>query len=376
MEFHDLRAQYKSLKREIDAGIAEVLEKGNYILGHQVSELEQELARDVGIDYCVTCASGTDALNLAMMMWGISKEDAVFVPDFTFFATAGCASNVGARVIPVDIDPDTFTMSPEALEEAIICAEFEGSYRPRLVIAVDLFGQPADYERISKIALKHRMLLLEDAAQGYGSSLNGVNACCFGDAAITSFFPSKPLGCYGDGGAIFVDAQGEYERLLSLRSNGRSLEDKYDNRIIGTNSRLDTLQAAVLLPKLRALRGYELDALNAAARFYTKSLKGFVKTPRVIKGGTSSWAQYCIMLENEEQRNHARYVLQTRDIPSMVYYPRAIHQQAAYADYDYADDLFPNTLAACKRILALPMHPYISREELEKVVTAVKDSLY
>ncbi len=272
MQFHDLGAQYRALQSEIDAGIADVLARGQFILGEQVAQLEQALAEDVGRKHCVTCGNGTDALVLLLMLWGIGPGDAVFVPDFTYFASACCASTVGAEVIPVDIDLRTFNLSPDALEQAILRVEQEGKLRPCVVIAVDLFGQPADYPRIDAIAKAHGMRVLEDAAQGYGGSLDGKAACAFGAAAATSFFPAKPLGCYGDGGAVFVDDDGEDALLRSLRANGRGVTDKYDNQRIGMNSRLDTLQAAVLLPKLKALRSYELAALDAAANAYTQAL--------------------------------------------------------------------------------------------------------
>lgn len=372
MQFHDLGAQYRALKTEIDAGMAAVLENGHFILGEQVAQLESELARDVGRAHCVSCGNGTDALVLALMLWNIGAGDAVFTPDFTYFASAGCASTLGAQLIPVDIDLATFNMSPEALEAAIERVETEGRYRPAAVIAVDLFGQPADYERIEAIAKAHGMRVLEDAAQGYGGNIRGKQACAFGDAATTSFFPAKPLGCYGDGGAVFVDSDEQDELLRSLRANGRGAKDKYDNQRIGMNSRLDTLQAAVLLPKLHALRRYELAALDRAAKQYTQALDGYVVTPAVPEGYFSSWAQYSVLLENRAQRDAAQQALKAQGIPSMIYYPRGIHQQTAYADQHFPDAWYPNTLAACDRILALPMHPYLTDEDISRVSNALK----
>ena len=375
MQFHDLLAQYQALKTEIDAGMADVISRGQFILGPQVGELEKELAKDVGRKHCVTCGNGTDALVLALMMWGIGPGDAVFTADFTYFASAGCASFLGAELIPVDIDLDTFNMSPEALEEAILRVEKEGKYRPKVVIAVDLFGQPANYDRIEAIAQAHGMRVLEDGAQGYGGSIRGRQACAFGDAATTSFFPAKPLGCYGDGGAVFVDSDEEDALLRSLRVNGRGVEDKYDNQRIGMNSRLDTLQAAVLLPKLKALRAYELDALQASADQYTQALKNLVKTPAVPQGYTSSWAQYTILLDNAQQRARVQAAMKGKGIPTMVYYPRGVHQQTAYADRHFPAEWFPNTVQACQRVLSLPMHPYLSQEDVANVVQALRDSL-
>lgn len=372
MQFHDLGAQYRALKDEIDAGMARVLADGHFILGREVAELEDALARDVGRAFCVSCANGTDALVLMLMLWGVGPGDAVFVPDFTYFATAGCASTLGAEIEPVDIDLNTFNMDADALEQAVLRVEREGRLRPRAVIAVDLFGLPADYARICDVAARHGMRVLEDAAQGYGGRVGQTNACAFGDAATTSFFPAKPLGCYGDGGAVFVDGEQEDALLRSLRANGHGVEDKYDNQRIGMNSRLDTLQAAVLLPKLRALRAYELDALNAAARKYAQALDGLVRLPKIPEGYASSWAQYSVLFESRAQRDGAQRFLKDRGIPSMIYYPRGIHQQTAYAHRHFEDGAYPNTLSACARVLALPMHPYLTDGEIGRVTDALR----
>lgn len=375
MQFRDLKAQYQALKTEIDAGMADVLASGQFILGRQVGELEQKLAEDVKRSYCVSCANGTDALVLSLMLWGIGPGDAAFVPDFTYFASAGCASTVGAEVIPVDIDLTTFNMCPDALEAAIERVKAEGKFRPAVVIPVDLFGLPAAHDRIAAIAKKHGMRVLEDGAQGYGGQIGDRQACSFGDAATTSFFPAKPLGCYGDGGAIFVDSAEEDALLRSLRANGRGVEDKYDNQRIGMNSRLDTLQAAILLPKLKALREYEIAAINEAARKYTQTLCDVVKTPVIPEGYTSSWAQYSVLLGNREQRDNVQRTLREQGIPTMVYYPRGVHQQTAYADRHWGDELFPNTIEAANRILSLPMHPYLTDEDIETVSAALKKAV-
>lgn len=375
MQFRDLRAQYQALKPEIDAGIASVLQTGAFILGAEVGRLEQALAEDTGRAHCVTCANGTDALLLALKMWNIGPGDAVFTADFTYFASASCATRVGAEMIPVDIDLATFNISPDALEEAIARVERAQQLRPAAVIPVDLFGLPADYPRIEAIAARHGMRVLEDAAQGYGGQIGDKRACAFGSAAATSFFPAKPLGCYGDGGAVFVDSEEEADLLRSLRANGRSPQDKYDNQRIGLNSRLDTIQAAILLPKLKALRAVELDAVNAAARRYTQNLSGVVRTPAVPEGYVSSWAQYSVLCEGSAQRDHVREALKAQGIPTMVYYPRGIHQQSAYADKRYPDEWFPNTLSATQRVLALPMHPYLRQEEIDRVCDALKAAL-
>lgn len=373
MEFHDLGAQYAALKDQIDAQISDVISSRHFILGSQVEQLEQKLALYAGRKHCISCANGTDALTLMLMAWAVGAGDAVFTADFTFFASAGCASAVGATPIPVDIDPRTFNLSPVALEAAIERVLSEGKLRPRVIITVDLFGQPADYPRIEAIAQKYDLLLLEDAAQGFGGSIGNRRACSFGHAAATSFFPAKPLGCYGDGGAIFTDSDSESELLRSLRSLGRSPSDKYDNRLIGMNSRLDTLQAAILLPKLDALEGYELAALERIAQLYTQHLKDMVETPYVPDGYHSSWAQYCILLKDAAQRDALQKHLKAQGIPTMVYYPRGLHQQTAYAHMGFEDALFPHTVSSTERILALPMHAYLREEDVARVSKGIQE---
>lgn len=367
MQFRDLGTQYQRLKAEIDEGISRVIARSSFILGLEVEELETRLAEYVGVNHCISCANGTDALELVLMAWGIGAGDAVFTADFTFFASAGCASAVGATPVFVDIDPDTFNMCPDDLEKRIIRVLEEGKLTPKVIIPVDLFGQPADYPRIEAIARKYGLKVLEDGAQGFGGAIQGKRVGAFGDAATTSFFPAKPLGCYGDGGAIFTNDEGLDTLLRSLRAQGRSPEDKYDNRAIGMNSRLDTLQAAILLPKLKAFEEYELDAVNQVARWYDERLTGVVKTPVVKDGYLSSWAQYTIQLNDEQQRNALQAHLKINGIPSMIYYPRGMHQQTAYADMQLPDEEYPNTVAAAKRVLSLPMHPYLGKEEVLRV---------
>ena len=371
MQFNDLAAQYAVLKDEIEAGIADVISGGRYILGPQVAELEKRLAEDTGRPYCVTCANGTDALVLVLKLWGIGPGDAVFVPDFTYFASAACVTRVGATMIPVDIDPRTFNMNPDALEKMIQRVLEEGQATPKAIIPVDLFGQPADYPRIEAIAKKYQLRILEDAAQGYGGAIGARRACAFGDASATSFFPAKPLGCYGDGGAVFVDTPEEVAVLRSLRANGSSPADKYDNVRIGMNSRLDTLQAAILLPKLAILRRGELDARNAAAARYTALLKDCVQTPVVKEGFFSSWAQYSILFKDGEERAKVRAALTEAGIPSMLYYPRGIHAQTAYGDRHFADEDYPATNDTASRILSLPMHPYLTEENIGRIAEVI-----
>lgn len=371
MQFRDLKAQYKALKPQIDEAIAQVLDSGAFILGKQVTELEQALAEYVGKKHCIGCANGTDALQLALMAWDIGPGDVVFTSDFTYFASAGSASILGATVVFVDIDLHTFNMSPEALEIAIKKVLEEGKLTPKVIVPVDLFGLPADYDKIEPIAKRYGLKILEDGAQGFGGRIRDKKACSFGDMATTSFFPAKPLGCYGDGGAIFTDDDEIDARLRSLRAQGKSPTDKYDNREIGMNSRLDTLQAGILLPKFKAFVEYELDAVNQVAGWYTQRLQGTFVTPTVPEGFYSSWAQYTLLLEDRQQRDLLQARLKEKQIPSMVYYPRGLHQQEAYRDMGLADELFPNTIKATNSVLSLPMHPYLTEEEVTYITDII-----
>lgn len=374
MQFRDLHAQYMALKDEIDSGIQSVLDSSGFILGKAVTELEEQLAAYVGRKYCVTCANGTDALQLGLMAMDVGPGDAIFTSDFTYFASAGTSSILGATPILVDIDLHTFNMSPEALERQIERVLTEGKLTPRVIIPVDLFGQPADYRKIEPIAKKYGLKVLEDGAQGFGGNINGQKACSFGDLSTTSFFPAKPLGCYGDGGAIFTDDEVIDARLRSLRAQGKSPVDKYDNREIGINSRLDTIQAAILLPKLKVFREYELDAVNRVADWYTERLSDVVKTPTVLEGFYSSWAQYTILCEDEKHRAETQDRLKQKDIPSMIYYPRGLHQQEAYKWMNLSDEIYPDTIEATRRVLSLPMHPYLDEETVDVIAEAVRNN--
>ena len=371
MQFRDLKAQYAALKPEIDAAMQEVLNSTAFILGQPVRDLEEELASYTGRTHCVSCANGTEALQLALMAMDIGPGDAVFTSDFTYFASAGCASIIGATPVFADIDLHTFNLDPASLEAAIQATFAEGKLRPKAIIPVDLFGLPADYRAILPIAEKYGLRILEDAAQGFGGMLDRKRACSFGDVSATSFFPAKPLGCYGDGGAIFTDDAAMAERLRSLRVAGKSPTDKYDNLEIGLNSRLDTLQAAILRVKLKAFSEYELAAVNRAAAIYTERLRSHFRVPLVPEGYYSSWAQYTLLLENEAQRDALREKLKNAGIPSMVYYPRGLHQQKAYAHRHFSDEQFPNTVAATRRVLSLPIHPYLDEASVDLVVKAL-----
>ncbi len=371
MQFRDLKKQYEVLKDEIDAAMIKVATDCNFISGKQVVELEKELAEYVGVKHCISCANGTDALSMMMMAWDIQEGDAVFVPDFTFFASGEVVSFERATPVFYDVYPDTYNADLESLEQAIIAVKEEGKLNPRVIIAVDLFGQPADYTGLEKLAKKYGLLLLEDGAQGFGGMIGVRRACSFGDAATTSFFPAKPLGCYGDGGAIFTNDDEVAEYLKSIRVHGKGAF-KYDNVRIGWNSRLDTIQAAILQVKFKAFQKYEVKDVNKVAEKYTALLKDIVKTPVVPAHMISSWAQYTIQLENQEQRDALQAYLKENQIPTMVYYPKPMHEQKAFADNKMYVKC-PITEQLCKTVLSLPMHPYLEEEQICIVSDLVRD---
>ncbi len=375
MEFRDLKRQYQVLKPQMDAAMLEVAQNCNFIGGAQVTQLEKQLAEYVGVKHCITCGNGTDALSMVMMAWDIQKGDAVFVPAFTFFASAEVIAFEGATPVFVDVEESTFNMDAEKLDEAITRVEQQGELKPRAVIAVDLFGQPADYPRIEEVCKKHGLLLLEDGAQGFGGRIGERRACSFGDAATTSFFPAKPLGCYGDGGAVFTNDDETAEYLRSIRVHGKSSAGKYDNVRIGWNSRLDTIQAAVLLVKLEAFCRTELEAVNRAAQVYDERLSDEVRTPKVPDGFYSSWAQYTLILDSSSQREHLQKYLKEQGIPTMVYYPKPMHLQTAFAELGYQKGDFPVSESLCERVVSLPMHPYLDESDIHFVSNAVRAAL-
>ncbi len=372
MQFRDLKHQYQVLKDDIDKAILKVASDCNFISGKQVKDLEAELAEYVGVKHCVTCANGTDALSLAMMAWEISVGDAVFVPDFTFFSTGEIVSFAGATPVFVDVDADTFNISVDSLEKMIKKTLSEGKLTPKAIIPVDLFGLPADYENIKKIADKYGLLVLEDGAQGFGGKIGDKMACSFGDLSTTSFFPAKPLGCYGDGGAIFTDDDEMAALLRSICVHGKGTM-KYDNIRIGLNSRLDTMQAAILQVKLKAFRTYEVSDINKVADKYTELLEDIVKIPVVPERYYSSWAQYTIQLKNKAMRDGLQNHLKEMGIPSMVYYPKPMHKQQAFSNLEFNEEDYVNTIRLCDTVLSLPMHPYLTEEEQMQVVKAVKE---
>lgn len=359
----------------MDKAILNAVSSGAYIMGPQVRELEKQLAEYVGVRHCLTCANGTDALDLALKAWNIGPGDAVFVPDFTFFASAEVVSLEGATPIFIDVDEKTFNLDAAALERSIQRILEDGKLKPRVIVAVDLFGLPADYPTIRAIADRYGLLILEDGAQGFGGSIEGKRTCGFGDISTTSFFPAKPVGCYGDGGAVFTDND-EWATLIdSLRVHGKGAF-KYDNVRIGMNSRLDTVQAAVLQVKLKAFVEYELDAVNSVAERYSELLKDIVTTPTIPDGFCSSWAQYTIRLRDKEQRDVLQAALKAEGIPSMVYYPKPMHLQTAFSAIPgLTGNLCPVATSLCDRVLSLPMHPYLTEEQIDIVCAAVLKAL-
>ena len=419
MEFRDLKHQYQVLKSDLDQAVLSVMASGAYIMGPAVKALEKELAEYVGVKHCLTCANGTDALTLALKAWGIGPGDAVFVPDFTFFSSAEVVSLEGATPVFVDVHEETFNLDAEDLERAIAAVLEEGKLTPKAIVAVDLFGLQADYMAIRAVADRNGLYILEDGAQGYGGSIQKAGrACSFGDISTTSFFPAKPLGCYGDGGAVFTDNDEWAALIESFRVHGKGIF-KYDNVRIGLNSRLDTVQAAILQVKFKAFKEYELNAVNEAAALYTERLQGLVGTPVIPEGFRSSWAQYTIRLQDRSQRDAVQAALKAAGIPAMVYYPKPMHLQTAFRDSfvglrppqndkavipseppvipseppvisseppvipseppvipsEAKESLCPVATSLCDCVLSLPMHPYLTLDEIDIVCAAIRHIL-
>jgi len=374
MQFRDLKRQYEVLKSDIDKAVVDVAGSSAYIMGPQVKELEAELAEYVGVKHGITCANGTDALTIGLKVWNVGPGDAVFVPDFTFFSSAEVVSLEGAVPVFVDVDENTFNIDAADLERKISAVIADGSLTPRAVIAVDLYGLPANYPAVRAVADKYGLPILEDGAQGFGGSIGDKKDCSFGDIATTSFFPAKPLGCYGDGGAVFTNDDEWADLARSYRVHGKG-SFKYDNVRIGMNSRLDTMQAAILQVKLRAFRDYELKAVNEAARKYNDRLIGMTELPVIPEGFMSSWAQYTIRLRSREERDGLQQYLKDNGIPSMVYYPTPMHSQTAYKGLQSFGDC-PVADRLCQTVLSLPMHPYISDADIDEVSSKIKSYLY
>lgn len=380
MEFRDLKKQYQVLKKDIDNAVQSLCENAQFIGGAPVKELESALADYVGVKHCITCANGTDALSLAAMAWGIGPGDAVFVPDFTYFASGEIVAFEGATPIFVDVCKDTYNIDPDKLEIAISQVKKEGKLKPKAVIAVDLFGLPADFDRISTICRNNDLLLLEDGAQGFGGSLNEKRACSFGDISTTSFFPAKPLGCYGDGGAVFTNNDEWANLIRSYAVHGKG-SSKYDNIRVGVNSRLDSIQAAVLGVKFKAFKDYELKDVNKVADKYTEFLtagdakeKGLT-LPAVHEGFYSSWAQYTIQLPQSVDREKLQNELKAQGIPTMIYYIKPMHCQGAFDGTRSSIADCPVTENICKYVVSLPLDPYKTEEDIKFVAQSLLKQL-
>ncbi len=369
MQFIDLKTQYAKIKKGVDARILNVLEHGKYIMGPEVKELENELSSYTSTDFCISCSSGTDALLMPLMAWDIGPGDAVFTTPFTFISTAEVIQLLGATPVFVDIDPVTYNLDPEHLEDVINKIISEGKLNPKAVIPVDLFGLPADYERIAAIAAKFELYVIEDAAQSFGGSIKDSKAGSFGHVASTSFFPAKPLGCYGDGGAIFTNDQVLKDKLESIRIHGKGT-DKYNNIRIGLNARFDTIQAAVLLEKL-SIFDEEITLRQKVSAAYTEKLKNKVVTPFIPDGYRSAWAQYSVQADSSEHRQEIMSRLNANGVPTAVYYPLPLHLQEAFKHLGYSDGEFPVTEQISQKIFSLPMHPYLDLESIDKITNWV-----
>ena len=375
MQFIDLKAQYRALQTEIDANVHAVLESAQFIGGPQVKELEAQLAAFVGRKHCITCANGTDALQIAYMIAGVGEGDAVFCPDMTFISSTEPAKMFGATSVFCDITPDTYTLCPESLEAQIRAVLAEGKLKPKAVVAVDILGNPCDYDAIVPVCERYGLTLIEDAAQSFGGMYKGRRCCAFGDIATTSFFPAKPLGCYGDGGAIFTDDDAVADLCRSICVHGKGPGGKYDNVRVGMNSRLDTLQAAILLPKLKALGDYEMDARQVVAGRYNEAFRGRFVTPFVAEGSMSAWAQYAILAKDTETRDRVVAHLKEKNIPNMIYYPTPQHALPVFRAEPHYGETFQNADDYCARTLSLPMHPYLEAEEQQVIIDAVLEAL-
>jgi UDP-2-acetamido-2-deoxy-ribo-hexuluronate aminotransferase len=370
MQFIDLKKQQSFIREMIEENIKKVLDHGSYIMGPEIKELEAKLANQAGTKYCVACSSGTDALLMPLLAWGIGPGDAVFTSPFTFIASAEVISLVGATPVFVDIDEKTYNLDPEKLDNEIEKVKAEGKLIPKLIIPVDIFGLLADYERIEKVAQKHDLLVLEDAAQSFGASFNGKKAGSYGEAAATSFFPAKPLGCYGDGGAVFTDSCELNELLISVRVHGQG-ENKYKNDRIGINGRIDSIQAAILLAKLTLFHN-EIDQRNIVAKKYSDALREMLVVPHIPDGNISAWAQYSVLAKDSDHRDKLMAGLQKEGIPTAVYYPIPLHLQKAFEGLGYKKGDMAISEEIGSRIFSLPMHPYLTDEEIDKIADAIK----
>jgi UDP-2-acetamido-2-deoxy-ribo-hexuluronate aminotransferase len=374
MQFIDLAKQLESIRTTVEERIKTVLDHGNFILGPEIKELENKLAAFAGVKHCITCSSGTDALLLPLMAYNVGPGHAIFTTPFTFIATAEVISLLGATPVFIDIDPDTFNMDPEKLRQAIQdiknnkkpTPQFPDWLIPKGIIAVDLFGLPADYDTINAIARQHDLFVIEDAAQSFGGMYKEKLAGNLADVAATSFFPAKPLGCYGDGGAVLTNDDNFADVVESLRVHGKG-QHKYDNIRIGINGRFDTMQAAILLAKLQIF-GKEIEKRQEVAARYSEGLKNTVKVPHVPPGYRSAWAQYSII---SERKKELMAQLQNAGIPTAVYYPRPLHLQTAFSSLGYKEGSMPVSEKTSGAIFSLPMHPYLSAQDQDRVIECI-----
>lgn len=371
IEFVDLKAQQNRIRSAIDTAIARVLDHGQYIMGPEVYEFERSLASLAGVSHAISCASGTDALLIAMMAKGIGPGDAVLCPDFTYTATPETIALIGATPIFVEVGLDSFNIDPTGIEAGIAAAVRHG-LKPKAIIAVDLFGRPADYDALRTLASRHHLFLLADAAQSFGATYNGRTVGSLADVTATSFFPAKPLGCYGDGGAILTNDDELAEIMKSIRLHGRG-DDKYDIVRIGVNGRLDTIQAAILIQKLMIFAD-EIERREEVASHYSASLRDRVAVPEMPDGYRSVWAQYTLRLPSPD-RNRVMKALLSQGIPAHVYYPRPVHEQTAYRAYPVAGNGTPNATRLPREVLSLPMHPYLDRTTQDRIIEAVRAAL-
>ncbi|MBN1576772.1 MAG: DegT/DnrJ/EryC1/StrS family aminotransferase [Chitinispirillaceae bacterium] len=374
MEFIDLKKQYALIEKSVRKRISAVLEHANFIMGPEVKELEEKLSRYVGTRHCLTCASGTDALLLALMAKNVGPGDAIFTTPFSFIATAEVITLLGATPVFVDIDERTYNIDPIQLEATIESLSkghvpspgTPSNLKPRGIIPVDLFGLPADYDAINNIAHKYGLFVLEDAAQSFGAEYKGGKACSLAEIAAASFFPAKPLGCYGDGGALFIDDDSLFEILSSLRVHGKGA-DKYDNVRIGINGRLDTLQAAILLEKMEIFPG-EIEKRQRIASRYIDGLRNIIQTPIIPSGYSSAWAQFTV---STERRTDLLNRLKEKNIPTAVYYPKPLHLQTAFGFLHYGKGSLPVSEKASQEVFSLPMSPYLEEKDQDSVIETI-----
>ena len=365
MDFIDLKTQQSKIRSRIDKRFRSILDHGKYIMGPEVFELEEMLADYVGVKYCISCSSGTDALLIPLMANEIGPGDAVITTPFTYIATAEVISLLGAEPVFLDIYEDTYNMNPDCIDDAIIDSERKG-LNAKAIIPVDLFGLPARYRMITELAAKHDLMIIEDAAQGFGGSIRGKKAGSFGNVAATSFFPAKPLGCYGDGGAIFTDDEVLADKIRSIRIHGSGI-NKYENIRIGINGRLDTFQAAILLEKL-SIFDEELKLRNEVADYYSSNIVAEFINPFIPKDYTSSWAQYSLLARTELHRSEIMSSLKQLNIPSMIYYKTPLHLQTVFDKLGYNKGDFPISEKISKQIFSIPMHPYLNKPQQKKIV--------